>query len=108
MRDRTVDKLTPEKHAAVKARGRSYKQARRELGLCADCANAAEYPKSRCEECGQKHRHRERLAAKYGRPEYRAHLYESLALWERALLARGQLRKANGHYVSPFREKKAS
>jgi hypothetical protein len=75
--------------ASVEARIRS-KRRRRALGLCNDCAEPALRSTSRCEKCAADHRRRERLAIKYGRPDYLAHLHEDLPLWQRALLARGQ------------------
>lgn len=84
------------------------KQKRRDLGLCNDCAEPAQRSASRCEKCAEKHRKRERFALKYGRPEYLSHLHEELPLWQRALLARGQVRRSDGRFVVILREKKAS
>jgi predicted amidophosphoribosyltransferase len=69
---------------------RRSKVRRRKLGLCNDCAAPADQSQSRCAQCAERHRLRERLAQKYGRPDYLAHLHEELPVWQRALLARGQ------------------
>jgi len=94
-------------HTPTAEERRRSKNKRRALGLCADCGEAAERSASRCERCAEIHRHRERLAQRYGRPDYLAHFHKELPLWERALLARGQVRKIGGRFI-PFREKKAS
>lgn len=85
---------------------RRYKTQRRALGLCADCGEAAESSAVRCVKCADTHRERERLASKHGRPNHLLHLHKDLELWERALIARGQVRKVRGRFI--HREKKAS
>lgn len=96
-----------EPRAQTSEQRRRYKNHRRSLGLCADCGEAAEHSAVRCEKCAESHRERERLAAKHGRPDYLFHFHKDLELWERALIARGQVRKIRGRFVR-YREKKAS
>jgi hypothetical protein len=91
----------PVKKAATAKR---LKREYRAKGRCNDCAEKAMRDSRRCEWCAAVHRKRERLALKYGRPDYLAHLHEELPLWKRALLARGQ----RGVLAMAEREKEAS
>lgn len=55
---------------AVRFMRKIYKANRRQRGQCADCREQAMPLRSRCESCADKHRRRERVAQKLGRPDY--------------------------------------